>query len=219
MSEDTKKPMAYGFSPILVVVIAALILILAGAVYVMCVKTIRPGMIGIVHQKNGKADPAGHFIVEKGYKGTQREVLMPGLHIFWGTTVFMDITQVPMTVIPPGKVGVLIAQDGRKLPDGAVLAEDDEINPDTGKLIKMGQKGIRKSILKPGTYPINTKYFAVELHDALNVEPGHVGVLTRRIGDPAPEGQILVSLDSNYRGIIKEVLEPGVRYLHPKIYS
>lgn len=34
MSEDTKKPMAYGFSPILVVVIAAPILILADAVYI-----------------------------------------------------------------------------------------------------------------------------------------------------------------------------------------
>ncbi len=219
MSEETKKPMSYGFSPILVVIIAAVVLILVGTVYVLCVKTIQPGKIGIVHYKRGKTDPAGHFIVEKGYKGTQREVLMPGLHFFWSTTVFMDITQVPMTVIPPGKVGVLIAQDGRESAQGSVLAADDEINPDTGKLIRMGEKGIRKSILEPGTYPINTKYFTVELYDALNVEPGKIGVLTRRIGEPAPEGQILVSMESNYRGIIKEVLEPGIRYLHPKIYT
>ena len=219
MSEDPKKLESYGFSPVMIVVVAAVILILGGALYVMCFETIQPGMIGIVHHKRGKTDPAGHFIVEKGSKGTQREVLMPGLHFFPLTTVFMDITEVPMTVIPPGKVGVLNAQDGRKLPDGAVLAEDDEIDPDTGALLKMGQKGIRKSILEPGTYPINTAYFTVELYDALTVEPGHVGVLTRRIGDPAPAGRILVSMDSNYRGIIKEVLEPGVRYLHPKIYS
>ena len=219
MSEEPKKLIAYGFPPVLLVVVAAVVLVLAGGLYVMCFETIRPGMIGIVHNKRGEADPAGHFIVEKGFKGTQREVLMPGLHFFPFTTVFMDINEVPMTVIPPGKVGVLNAQDGRKLPEGAVLAEDDEIDPDTGELIKMGQKGIRKSILEPGTYQINPAYFTVELHDALTVEPGKVGVITRRIGDPAPAGQILVSLESNYRGIIREVLEPGVRYLHPKIYS
>lgn len=219
MSEEGKKLMSYGFSPILIVIVLVVVLVLSGAIYALCVVTIKPGMIGIVHHKQGKTDPAGHFIVEKGYKGTQREVLMPGLHFFPLTTVFIDITQVPMTVIPPGKVGMLIAQDGRESAPGSVLAADDEIDPDTGKLIQMGEKGIRKSILEPGTYPINTKYFALELHEALNVEPGNVGILTRRIGDRAPEGQILVSMDSNYRGIIREVLEPGIRYLHPKIYS
>ncbi len=219
MDENAKKLMAYGFSPMLLIVAAVILLIMTGAMYVMCFETIDPGMIGIVMQKRGKTDPAGHFIVEKGFKGTQREVLMPGLHFFWQTTMFMDIAQVPMTVIPAGKVGVLIAQDGRDLAEGVVLADDDEVDPDSGKLIKMGQKGIRKSALEPGTYPINTQYFTVETYDALNVESGMVGVLTRKIGEPAPEGQILVPLDSPYRGIIKEILEPGIRYVHPKIYS
>jgi len=185
----------------------------------MCLVSIKPGMIGIVYQKQGTTDPAGHFIVEKGYKGVQREVLMPGWNFFWQTTFFMDITKENMIIVPKGKVGVLIAQDGRKLREGAVLAEDDEIDEKTGKLIQMGEKGIRKRILEPGTYPINTKYFAVELHDAVNIEPGKVGVLIRKIGDPAPAGQILVPRDSSYRGIIKEVLEPGIQYLHPYIYN
>ncbi len=178
--------------------------------------TIKPGMVGIVFQKSGKVDPDGHFIVEKGYQGIQREVLMPGAH---QTTSFMKVTQAPMTVIPEGKVGVLIAQDGRTLPEGAILAEDDEIDPETGKLIKMGQKGIRKSLLMPGTYPINTTYLKVEVHDALEVKSGKVGVLIRKIGDPSPAGQILVSRDSPYRGIIKELFEPGMYYLHPYMYA
>jgi regulator of protease activity HflC (stomatin/prohibitin superfamily) len=131
----------------------------------------------------------------------------------------LKVTDEQMTVIPQGKVGVLIAQDGRELKEGAVLAADDDIDPQTGKLIKMGEKGIRKSILAPGTYPINTKYFTVELHDALNIEPGKVGVLTRKIGDQAPTGQILVPRESNYRGIIREILEPGIQYLHPYVYK
>lgn len=185
----------------------------------VCLVSIPPEMIGIVYTKQGRTDPEGRFIVEKGYKGIQREVLMPGWNFFWLTTLFMDITKEKMIVIPKGKVGVLIAQDGRKLPEGAVLAEDDEIDKKTGKLVKMGERGIRKSILEPGTYPINTKYFTIELHDAINIEPGKIGVLTRKIGESAPAGQILVSKDSNYRGIIREVLEPGIQYLHPYVYN
>ena len=185
----------------------------------MVLVSIKPGTIGIVYEKSGKTDPAGHFIVEKDYKGIQREVLMPGWHVYLGTTMLKEITKEKMTVIPKGKVGVLIAQDGRKLSEGAVLAEDDEIDEETGKLIRMGEKCIRKRILEPGTYPINTKYFKIELHDALNIEAGKVGILTRKIGEPAPSGHILVPRDSNYRGIIKEVVEPGIQYIHPYIYK
>ncbi len=177
---------------------------------------IKPGKVGIVFQKSGKVDPDGHFIVEKGYQGIHREVLMPGTH---QTTSFMEITQVPMTVIPEGKVGILIALDGRDLPANAVLGEDDKIDPATGELIKMGQRGIRKRLLTPGTYPLNTKHFNVEVHDVLNIEPGKFGVLIRRIGDPPPDDQIFVSRDSPYRGIVKELVEPGTHYLHPKIYQ
>ena len=219
MSENTpKKYFALKTSSlaIVLVVVVVVLVMIAGSFFLV---SIRPGTIGIVYMKSGKTPPEGRFIVEKGYKGVQREVLMPGWKFIWQSTMLMDITKVDMTVIPKGKVGVLIAQDGRKLQEGAVLAEDDQIDPKTGELIKMGEKGIRKSILEPGTYPINIRYFTVELHDALNIEPGKVGVLTRKIGDQAPAGQVLVSRESNYRGIIREVLEPGIQYLHPYIYK
>ena len=175
--------------------------------------------IGIVLERLGANDPDGHFIVEKGYKGMQREVLMPGRHFLWHTTLFAKVLKVPMTVIPAGKVGVLIAQDGRPLKEGQKIAEEDEIDPGTGKLINMGEKGVRKTLLRPGTYPINTEYFTVEIHDSLTIEPGKVGVLTRKIGDPAPPDQMLVPQNSPYRGVIEEVIQPGILYLHPYIYA
>lgn len=207
-----------GIPWILFGIAAVVLIVFIGSIWSLFVVTIDQGMIGIVFSERGDIEPDEHFIVEKGYKGTWREPLLPGLHFFWKTTALMKIEQVPMTEIPEGKVGVLVAQDGRELPEGAVLAEDDEIAED-GTLIKMGQKGIRKTILKPGTYPLNTKYFRVELQDAFNVPFGKVGVLKREIGDSTPPGQILVSLEDNYRGYIKEVQEPGLRYFHPKIYS
>ncbi len=201
------------------IVAGVIVLVLLGMYSINCLVSIPPGKIGIVYQKTGKQDPSGRFIVESGYKGVQREVLLPGWHFFWKTTLFLDIEKVSMTIVPKGKVGVLIAQDGRKLKEGAVLAADDEIDPETGKLIRMGEKGIRKSILEPGTYPVNTKYFKVEFHNALNVEAGSVGLLTRKIGDTAPPGDILVSYAKNFRGIIREVVEPGIQYLHPYVYN
>jgi hypothetical protein len=205
-----------GIPLVILIVVAVVVIVFIGSIWSLFLVSIKPGMVGIVFNERGEPDPAGHFVVEEGYKGIQREVLEPGLHFFWKTTAFMQIEQVPMTVIPEGKVGVLVAQDGRPLPEGAVLAEDDNFDED-GKLIKIGQKGIRKKLIEPGTHLINTKYFKIEQLDALNIPAGKVGVLTRKIGDPPPEGEILVSMQSNYRGFVREVLEPGIRYLHPRI--
>jgi regulator of protease activity HflC (stomatin/prohibitin superfamily) len=219
MGEITGKKMAIAIGATSTAVLAIVGFVVFLIYWYMILVSIKPGMIGIVYEKSGKDDPAAHFIVEDAYKGIQREVMMPGWHFFFKTTMFKEITKVKMTVVPKGKVGVLIAQDGRKLREGSVLAEDDEIDVKTGKLIRMGEKGIRKKILEPGTYPLNIEYFNIELHDALDIEPGKIGILTRKIGDPPPPGQILVPLDSNYRGIIKEVVEPGIQYLHPYIYN
>jgi hypothetical protein len=196
-----------------------LVAIIGAVMWFSSTVTIESGMVGIVFQKTGKPDPTGRFIVEKGYKGLQREVLLPGLHVFWQTTLFLEITSVPMTEIPSGKVGVLIAKDGRELADAMSLAEDDRIDPDTGNLLEIGQKGIRKTVLMPGTYPLNTQYFQVQLHDALMIEAGKTGILTRVLGEPAPPDQQFVARESAYRGMIREVLEPGIYYLHPKLYS
>ena len=46
-----------------------------------------------------------------------------------------------------------------------------------------------------------------------------VGVLVRRTGEPSPDGSPIVSRDSNYSGIIKEVLTPGTYKLNPYVYD
>ena len=218
MSEQAASYKKFG-GFVALVFVGGLVLVLAAAFWLNCTYTVKEGYVGILFNKAGKDAPPGRFIVEKGVKGTERELLQPGLKFFLKTRAFIDIQQVPLQEVPEGKVGVLIAKDGRELPKGAVLAEDDQINPDTGELIQMGQKGIRKTFLGPGNYQINTEYFNMQLYDAMNVPPGNVGVLIRKIGDPPPNGDILVPKDSNYRGIIDEIQEPGIQYLHPKIYE
>ena len=218
MSEQAASYKKFGTS-IGVLFVGILVLVLLAAFWLNCTYTVKEGYVGILFNKAGKDAPPGRFIVEKGVKGTERGLLQPGLKFFLKTKAFIDIQQVPLQEVPEGKVGVLIAKDGRELPKGAVLAEDDQVDPDTGELIQMGQKGIRKTFLGPGKHQINTEYFDLQLYDALNVPPGNVGVLIRKIGDPPPNGEILVPKESNYRGIIDEIQEPGIQYLHPKIYE
>ena len=50
-------------------IVAAIVIVLLGFLWRLCVVTIRPGNIGIVFHERGKEDPDGFFIVEKGYKG------------------------------------------------------------------------------------------------------------------------------------------------------
>lgn len=196
-----------------------IVLVVGGLMWQVSIVTIKSGMVGIVFQHQGEPDPSGRVVVEKGYKGIQREVLMPGLHLFWQPRQSLKITQVPVTEIPEGKVGMLIAKDGRDLPEHVALADDDRIDPNTGALLEMGHKGIRKTFLPPGRHPINTEYFQVQLHDVLLIASGKAGIVTRKIGEPTPSDQRCVPRGSPYRGIICEPMEPGSYYLHPAVYT
>lgn len=46
-----------------------------------------------------------------------------------------------------------------------------------------------------------------------------VGVLVRRTGPPSPDGSPIVSRDSGYSGILREVLTPGVYKINPHVYE
>ena len=188
-----------------------LIIYLFGAVV-----SIPPGEIGVVFVKIGK-DPAvkGRFIVEKGEKGIQREVLMPGWRFFWMADRLwrVDINKSPMINIPKQSIGIVEALDGKLLPEGQILAKDDYI--DKKGIFHMGQKGPREIVLTPGLHPVNPKYKQVKKHPAVIIIKGQLGIVTKRVGDIPPPGTILVSKDDNYKGVQQEVLVPGEYYLNP----
>lgn len=83
----------------------------------------------------------------------------------------------------------------------------------------MGQKGPRLEVLKPGSYPINTAYLEVKQFPAVQIPEGSLGVLTRLYGEEPSQGTILVSKESQFRGIIREVLQPGTYYINPAAYK
>jgi hypothetical protein len=151
------------------------------------VVSIPPGEVGVVFRKIG-GDPAvkDRFIVEKGEKGIQREVLMPGWRFFWKADRLwkIDIEELPMFNIPKQTVGLVEALDGEPLPDGQILAKDDYT--DEKGVFHMGQKGPRETVLTPGLHPINPKYVLVKQHPAVIIKKGQLGVVTKRVGDIPP---------------------------------
>ncbi len=178
--------------------------------------SIKPGHVGIVFSKFGKKPKIeGRFIVEKGEQGYWREVLLPGFHFFWFFEPLWKykITEVPMVLIPPQKVGLIKALDGTPMPPGKILAKDDWV--DEKGVFHMGGKGPRRTVLKPGLHPINTKYMKIEQYKAVVIPQGSIGVLHRKTGEDPPKGMVLVPKDSNYRGIQREIVYPGTHYFNP----
>ena len=112
------------------------------------------------------------------------------------------------------------------------------------EVVDAGYKGIQKEVLTPGTYKINPIRYEVKLEPAVVVPPGSVGVVTRLTGDIGPVSLATLSqirastsgpatqpdqirrseqtpsrlvVGNQQRGILKDVLQPGIYYLNPRM--
>lgn len=179
------------------------------------------------------------FLKNGGGKGMQLQVLTPGMYrIHPG---LFSVENRPATIIPAGKIGVVVAKDGKELPKDDVVAPRTEGHNSfqSGvEFLKIGHRGPQLEILVPATYFINPYLFEVELHNELKVEIGNVAVVTSYVGQLADEHvrrQIQGSqitddtLDARaeetyvvpegYRGVLNKYFTPGKYYLNPYAYS
>ncbi len=96
--------------------------------------------------------------------------------------------------VPPGKHLVVIANTGRPLAEGQVLAE-------------AGQKGIQREVLGEGWHFVMPVIYSREIEDNVVIPPGKVGIVTALGGKPLPPGRLLAEDDE--QGIQRNVLPPG----------
>ncbi len=157
--------------------------------------------MAIVTSKDGSELPPGQILADPGQKGILREPLGEGRHFL--NPVAHDWKIVPVVMIPAGKVGIVTAKDGKSLPPGEFLADED-------------QKGIWKNVLGPGKYRLNPEGYDVTLTDAVNIPVGYVGVVTSLSGKKAPDGQFA---GSGEKGVRKDILQPGLYYINPNAHK
>jgi len=149
--------------------------------------------MGIVTKKWGtRTLPGGALVALNGEAGIQADTLAPGLHL-WLWPWQYSVERTGFTYIPPGKIGVVEARDGKALPGGRVLAKAVPCNAFQDArafLLAGGERGTQLSIIPPGTYRINGGLFRVSLGDAVEVEDNSIGVVTALEGAPLPTGEI-----------------------------
>jgi uncharacterized membrane protein YqiK len=152
--------------------------------------------IGLVTKKFvliGKSElPPGRIIAVEGEAGFQAQTLAPGIY-FWKWIWQYEITQQALTVIPQGKIGLMVAKDGAELQTGHILArkvECDGFQDTVTFLTKGGQKGRQSAYITAGTYRINTFLFEIFTVDMFTINENMVGIITTLDGMPIEEGSI-----------------------------
>ena len=202
----------------------------------------------VLIRKTGAALPPGAVIAEPGQKGIQREALGPGRYFFnplvwdwklddlvminagdpntWQEFYSESASDTAMPELKGGwpEVGIVVSKAGKPAPAGVEVVDE-------------GFQGIQKQVLTPGTYRINRFAYEVKHVPATVVPLGCCGIVTSQLGEMpgvetveeinvGPDGQpvkghpkvIQKLAEPGQRGVLRQVLQPGIYYLNPYVY-
>lgn len=179
----------------------------------------------------------GQVIALEGQKGPQAKVLPPGFHFSPFIRVLNKIEFKPLVEVEAGFCGKLVALDGAPLREDQIFADEWPEN----KFLNMldaeyflrngGQKGPQLSVIKPGKYRLNLYLFTIDpKQEVTTVDAGFVGVVKSNVQQVEEEegaiervttGLNLVAqvVPRGYRGVWKEVLQPGQYYLNKDAFQ
>ncbi|MDI3320803.1 SPFH domain-containing protein [Pinibacter soli] len=166
--------------------------------------------------------PDGRIIATKGEAGFQAQTLAPGL--YWGMWPWQyGVEMQPFMIIPEGKIGLVLANDGAQLPTGNILGRtvDSDHFQDAEKFLSNGgQKGRQTALLTAGTYRINSYAFTVTIADMTIIHENKVGIVTTLDGVPIKAGQIAgeqIEGHNNFQDVDAFLVNGGNRGLQPQV--
>ncbi|MFN8273622.1 MAG: SPFH domain-containing protein [Flavobacteriaceae bacterium] len=169
-----------------------------------------------------KSLPDSRIIATKGEAGFQAQTLAPGL--YWGKWIWQyAIDMTPFTIIPEGKVGLVLSKDGKEIPTGRILArrvESDNFQDAKAFLDNGGQKGRQTAFITSGSYRINTYLFEIIIIDQVKIYENMIGIVTALDGEPIPIGQIagkFVDGHNNFQDCDRFLENGGNRGLQPQV--
>ncbi|TAH04050.1 MAG: flotillin family protein [Sphingobacteriales bacterium] len=183
--------------------------------------------IGLVTKKfvlfgTHKELPDGRIIATKGEAGFQAHTLAPGLYWFmWPWQYGVDM--VPFTVIPEGKIGLVLSRDGAEIPTGRILArkvDSDNFQDATKFLENGGQRGRQTAYITAGSYRMNNHLFEVTIADQVLIQENMVGIVTLLDGEPITIGQIagkFIEGHNNFQNMDGFLANGGNRGLQPQV--
>jgi len=183
--------------------------------------------IGLITKKyvlvgSNRELPAGRIIATKGEAGFQAQTLAPGL--YWRMWPWQyAVTMQSFTVIPEGKIGLILSNDGAEIPTGAILGRrvDSDNFQDAKKFLDNGgQKGRQTAYITAGTYRINTFAFTITITDMVIIHENMVGIVTTLDGQPIENGQIAgkyIEEHNNFQDFDTFLQNGGNRGLQPTI--
>lgn len=160
-----------------------------------------PDQMAVITAKMGEPLPPGQILARQGQRGIREDVLGEGRHFL--NPVLYERRIMPVTIIPPGKIGVVTSKVGDDLPPGEFLAEP-------------GQKGIWRKVLGPGKYRMNPVGYQIDVVDAISIPIGYAGVVTSLSGEQAPPN---VFASVGQKGVRSDVLQPGLYFVNPREYK
>ncbi len=189
------------FIPTIIAVVGIVLICVFVWEWGFCRIYVGPDQMAVITTKVGDALPPGEILAKPGQMGIQEEVLGEGRH--FRNPYEYDRVIMPVTTIPPGKIGVVSAKVGSELPQGEFLANES-------------QKGIWRRVLGPGTYRLNPYGYEITIEDAIVIPIGYVGIITSLSGRQAPEGGFAASGE---KGVRSDILQPGLYYVNPKEFQ
>lgn len=165
-------------------------------VLLMGLVVIRENQVGVVVKRlswKGKRLPEGRIVALEGEPGYQARTLGPGFHLGYFPLMY-KVEKHPLTVIQPGFVGLVIANDGDSPPIDRVLCESVECdNFQNAELFLRGggRKGRQSGVLTTGFYRINPALFKVLPNIPMTqIGSDKIGIVTALDGAPMPVGQM-----------------------------
>jgi uncharacterized membrane protein YqiK len=166
--------------------------------------------------------PDGRIIATKGEAGFQAKTLAPGL--YWSMWPWQyGVDMVPFTVIPEGKIGLILSKDGAEIPTGRILARkvDSDNFQDAEKFLNNGgQRGRQTAFMTAGSYRINTHLFETTITDQILINENMVGIVTTMDGEPITIGQIagkFIDGHNNFQDVDSFLKNNGNRGLQPQV--
>ena len=183
--------------------------------------------IGLVTKKfvlfgQNRGLPDGSIIATKGEAGMQAQTLAPGLYFakwFWQYSIQME----QFTIIPEGKIGLVMAKDGGGIPTGNILGQHvacDNFQDAVKFLSDGGQRGRQTTYITAGSYRINTLLFQISIAEMIRIQESMVGIITTLDGLPIEAGQIagkLVEGHNNFQNFDEFIKNGGNRGLQPQV--